>query len=112
MRFLNLVRCGEEDPAKTDIHHKTPIGVGISISRYLNNRFSLQTGLTYSYLRSEWSTNNTYHIENDQRLHFIGIPLSLTYKIAEWNRFMFYASAGGMAEVNVAGKRENEIILG
>ena len=79
----------KKDPAKTDIHHKTPIGVGISISRYLNNRFSLQTGLTYSYLRSEWSTNNTYHIENDQRLHFIGIPLSLTYKIAEWNRFMF-----------------------
>ena len=83
--------------------------MGISISRYLNNRFSLQTGLTYSYLRSEWSTNNTYHIENDQRLHFIGIPLSLTYKIAEWNRFMFYASAGGMAEVNVAGKRRMKL---
>ena len=101
---LNSFDAEKKDPAKTDIHHKTPIGVGISISRYLNNRFSLQTGLTYSYLRSEWSTNNTYHIENDQRLHFIGIPLSLTYKIAEWNRFMFYASAGGMAEVNVAGK--------
>mgnify|MGYP000438227394 CR=1 FL=1 len=69
----------------------------------------MQTGLTYSYLRSEWSTNNTYHIENDQRLHFIGIPLSLTYKIAEWNRFMFYASAGGMAEVNVAGKRRMKL---
>ena len=73
---LNSFDAEKKDPAKTDIHHKTPIGVGISISRYLNNRFSLQTGLTYSYLRSEWSTNNTYHIENDQRLHFIGIPLS------------------------------------
>lgn len=106
---LNSFDAEKKDPAKTDIHHKTPIGVGISISRYLNNRFSLQTGLTYSYLRSEWSTNNTYHIENDQRLHFIGIPLSLTYKIAEWNRFMFYASAGGMAEVNVAGKRRMKL---
>lgn len=91
-------------PAKTNIHHKTPIGIGISVSRYLNDRFSLQTGLNYSYLRSEWTTNNTYHMENDQRLHFLGIPLSITYKIAEWNRFMFYASAGGMVEVNVAGK--------
>ena len=106
---LNSFDAEKKDPAKTDIHHKTPIGVGISISRYLNNRFSLQTGLTYSYLRSEWSTNNTYHIENDQRLHFIGIPLSLTYKIAEWNRFMFYASAGGMAEMNVAGKRRMKL---
>lgn len=106
---LNAFDAERKDPAKTDIHHKTPIGVGISLSRYLNNRFSLQTGLTYSYLRSEWSTNNTYHIENDQRLHFIGIPLSLTYKIAEWNRFMFYTSAGGMTEVNVAGKRRMKL---
>ena len=106
---LNAFDAEKKEPAKTDIYHKTPIGLGISISRYLNNRFSLQTGLTYSYLRSEWSTNNTYHIENDQRLHFIGIPLSLTYKIAEWNRFMFYASAGGMAEVNVAGKRRMKL---
>lgn len=106
---LNSFDTEKKDPAKTDIHHKTPIGVGISVSRYLNNRFSLQTGLTYSYLRSEWSTNNTYHIENDQRLHFIGIPLSLTYKIAEWNRFMVYASAGGMTEVNVAGKRRMKL---
>lgn len=115
LTFLNAVE--EKSPEKTDIHHKTPIGLGLSISRYLNDRFALQTGLTYSYLRSEWSTSGTYHIENDQRLHFVGIPLSLTYKIAEWNRFLFYASTGGMAEVNVAGKRrmklfsdDNEII--
>ena len=41
---LNSFDAEKKDPAKTDIHHKTPIGVGISISRYLNNRFSLQTG--------------------------------------------------------------------
>lgn len=36
---LNSFDAEKKDPAKTDIHHKTPIGVGISISRYLNNRF-------------------------------------------------------------------------
>lgn len=35
---LNSFDAEKKDPAKTDIHHKTPIGVGISISRYLNNR--------------------------------------------------------------------------
>lgn len=114
LTYLNAV---ETKPEETDIEHKTPIGLGISISRYLNSRFALQTGLTYSYLRSEWTTGGTYHVENDQRLHFIGIPLSLTFKIAEWNRLMFYASAGAMTEVNVAGKRrmklfsdDNEIV--
>lgn len=106
---LNAFNAERKEPAKTDVKHKTPIGFGFTVSRYLNDRFSIQTGLTYSYLRSEWSTNNTYHIENDQRLHFIGIPLSVTYKIAEWNKFMFYASAGGMTEVNVAGKRRMKL---
>ena len=106
---LNALDASMADPAETDIRHKTPIGFGVSVSRYLNERLSLQTGLTYSFLRSEWSTNNTYHIDNDQRLHFLGIPLSVVYKIAEWNRFMFYASAGGMAEVNVAGKRRMKL---
>lgn len=100
----------QEELPKTDIKHKTPISFGFAVSRFLNDRFALQTGLTYTYLRSDWKTNGTFSGETKQGLHFIGVPLSLTYKIAEWNRFNFYASAGGMAEVNVAGRRITRFI--
>lgn len=106
---MNTWGATQEASPKTDILHHTPINFGISVSRQLSNRFYLQTGLNYSYLRSEWATNGTYHIETDQRLHFLGLPLSIAYRIAEWNRFLFYASAGGMAEVNVAGKRQSQL---
>ena len=106
---MNTWGAAQEDSPKTDIRHHTPISFGFSVSRQLSNRFYLQTGLNYSYLRSEWTTNGTYHIETDQRLHFLGLPLSIAYRIAEWNRFLFYASAGGMAEVNVAGKRQSQL---
>ncbi len=106
---MNTWGATQEASPKTDIQHHTPINFGISVSRQLSNRFYLQTGLNYSYLRSEWATNGTYHIETDQRLHFLGLPLSIAYRIAEWNRFLFYASAGGMAEVNVAGKRQSQL---
>ncbi|MGM9798321.1 MAG: porin family protein [Parabacteroides sp.] len=106
---MNTWGATQEDSPKTDIRHHTPISFGFSVSRQLSNRFYLQTGLNYSYLRSEWTTNGTYHIETDQRLHFLGLPLSIAYRIAEWNRFLFYASAGGMAEVNVAGKRQSQL---
>ena len=106
---MNTWGATQEASPKTDIRHHTPISFGLSVSRQLSNRFYLQTGLNYSYLRSEWSTNGTYHIETDQRLHFLGIPLSIAYRIAEWNRFQFYASAGGMAEVNVAGKQRSQL---
>lgn len=107
--MMNAVSFNDDELPKTDIHHKMPVSFGLSVSRYLNNRFSLQTGLTYSFLSSDWKTNGDYHGKTRQKLHFIGIPLSLSYKIAEWNRFNFYASAGAMTEVNVAGKRRTQL---
>ncbi len=95
---------------KTNIRHKTPVSVGMSVSYALNDRFSLLSGLTYSMLRSDWETNGQYHGETVRKLHFIGLPLSVAYKIAEWNNFHFYAAAGGMTEVNVAGRVNSKIM--
>lgn len=108
LEMMNAVSFRDDELPKTDVNHKMPVSFGFSVSRYLNDRFSLQTGLTYSFLSSEWKTNGEYHSKTNQKLHFIGIPLALSYKIAEWNRFNFYAAAGAMAEVNVAGKRKTQ----
>ncbi len=103
--YLSLMNASSfEQLPKTNVKHKMPLSFGLSASRYLTDRWSLQAGLSYSYLVSEWTTNKTYRAESEQRLHFLGIPVAVTYKIAEWNRFMFYASAGGQVELNVAGK--------
>lgn len=110
--FLNASSFENTYP-KTNIHHKTPISFGLSVSRYLNNRFALIMGLNYSYLSSSWDVDApVYYTETAQKLHFIGIPVSLSYKIAEWNRFQLYAAAGVMTEVNVAGKLITEKFSG
>lgn len=56
-------------------------------------------------------TGAIYHGETKQKLHFIGIPLFLSYKIAEWKRIQFYAAAGAMTEINVAGKLNAKIFV-
>ncbi|MDR2776284.1 MAG: PorT family protein [Tannerella sp.] len=96
------------------IKHKTPISVGLGVSYYLNNRWSLQSGVTSTILRSEWSSGNiTGDLEESrQNLYYIGIPLSVSYKIAEWKRFQLYASTGGMCEFNVAGIFKETITSG
>jgi hypothetical protein len=105
---VNSFSQGSNIP-KTDIKHKIPISFGLGASYALTDRWSLNTGLKYSYLVSEWKTNGRYNSETTQKLHYLGVPLSISYKIAEWNNFKLYASAGGTAEVNVAGKLENTI---
>lgn len=107
---LNSPYFNNQSP-KTNIRHKTPVSVGLGVSYSLNDRFSLQSGLNYTLLSSEWETGAIYHGETKQKLHFIGIPLSLSYKIAEWRRIQFYAAAGGMTEVNVAGKLNAKIFV-
>lgn len=102
----------DKEAPRTNIDHKTPVTVGMGVSYYLNDRFSLQSGLNYTFLSSEWETNGEYHNETKQKLHFIGIPLSLSYKIAEWKRVQFYAAAGVMAEINVAGKLNTKTFKG
>ena len=109
MLMNNVASPMQSSTPKTDIKHHRPISFGLGIGRALNDRFSLQSGLVYSFMSSDWQTNGTYHAETNQKLHFIGIPLSISYKIAEWNKFVAYASAGGMGEINIAGKMKNTL---
>lgn len=97
--------------SKTNIRHKTPVSLGLGIGYSLNDRFSLQSGLNYTFLSSEWDTEGVYRGETKQKLHFIGLPFSLSYKIAEWKRIRFYAAAGAMTEVNVAGKQVAKVFV-
>ncbi|MDR3267578.1 MAG: PorT family protein [Tannerella sp.] len=89
---------------KQDISHKYPLSFGLGAGYALNDRWTVQSGLTYTMLTSEWTTLAKYLGKSKQQLHFIGIPLGMSYKIAEWNRFHFYASTGVMTEWNVGGQ--------
>ncbi len=100
-----------EIPSSAKMEHKTPISVGLGVGYNLNERWSLQSGLVYTLLRSELEYSQTPEsfITWKQNLHYVGIPLSVSYKIAEWNKFLVYASAGGMCELNVSGKLKKTI---
>ncbi|MGL5562250.1 MAG: porin family protein, partial [Tannerellaceae bacterium] len=102
LALMNAATFSNETP-RSEIDHHTPISVGLSVSRRLSDRLALQSGAVYTYLASDWKTNGVHNTETKQSLHFIGIPVSFVYKIAEWNRLQFYASAGGMCEFNVKG---------
>ena len=86
-----------------DVSHKQPISLGIGVGYALDNRWTLQSGLVYTLLTSEWRSSLSFQSKSKQQLHFVGIPLGISYKIAEWNKIHFYANAGGMVEWNMGG---------
>ena len=84
--------------------HHIPIRLGISLRYYLNERWNLQSGLTYSYLASDLSYRGPTPYETKQKLHYIGIPLQVGVRIWKSERFRGYLSAGGQVEKLVSGK--------
>ena len=91
------------------VHHKQPISFGLSVRKNLPKNFSLETGLTYTYLASEIEFTDGSQ-QFDQKLHYIGIPLRANWNFVNKQSFIIYLSGGGMIEKcvygTVAGEKE------
>ena len=85
------------------LQHRMPLNVGLSLSVPLGERLALTTGLNYSYLYSSSEQSfsaGTAHITRE--LHYIGVPVGLTYTFYRAGGFGFYVQGGGMVEKGVA----------
>ncbi len=91
---------------KNERHHR-PVRVSLSVSRRFAPRWSLQSGLTYSYLRSEFTTQQgNLTSDTSQKLHYLGIPVTVSYSVWNTRKLNVYATGGGMAELLVKGSAQ------
>ena len=90
------------EPLVETKHHERPLTIRLSLSRQISNRWSLATGLNYSYMKSTFeSGNENTSIHRTQRLQYIGIPLKFDYRIAGNNRWSLYTTGG--IELDISG---------
>ena len=94
-----------ETPIKAS--HHLPIRFGLKIGYQLSERWALQTGITYTYLYSEFTLVNRQQPAIEQRLHYVGIPLGISYQIWKNSYFRLYASAGATAEKVVKNSQKS-----
>ena len=89
-----------ENPMDTmRIDHRQPVRFGLSLRYRLDDRWSVESGLSYTCLSSDITTivaDKTTVTE--QRLNYIGLPLNVSYDLWKNRRFGLYVSAGGMIE--------------
>lgn len=84
--------------------HHQPVKVGFSVRVPLGHRWSLQTGLNYAYLKSDFEdSSNSNSITGSQTLHYIGVPIGVSYDVWSNRRLNVYATAGGEMEKLVKG---------
>lgn len=88
-------------------HHYHPMSFGLSVGYNLTPRLTLTTGMVYTYASSDFTSSAAGDdIVETQRLHYIGVPLNLKYKVWGNSAVHTYATAGCQADFNVSAKMQ------
>lgn len=110
--MLGILLFNQGKDIETDINHRLPVRAGISFVYNINDRLGIESGVSYTNLTSDIRKGSeSNYIDGEQRLHYIGIPLNLKYRLFSWHRFEVYASAGALAEKCVSAKLKQNFIL-
>lgn len=94
-------------------HHDKPITLGLAVNKNIGKHWSLETGLQYSYLKSYFTLGTgNYHVDKEQKLHYIGIPIKLSYQFMAYKRLSAYGSAGASIQIPLSGKTYADYVIG
>lgn len=108
----SMPALAQDNPTTTSSHHSQPITIAMTIGYRLNRHWSLSTGLSYSYHKSEFSASgDNYSSLTTRRLHYIGVPVAASYTLWSNRHLSVYATAGGSIEKAVAGKADTRTIV-
>ena len=78
--------------------HRLPVTLGLSVHYQLNARLALLTGINYTYLYSEFSTPLYPNIYREQKLHYLGVSVGLSWLFWKTSGFSFYLSGSAMLQ--------------
>ena len=89
--------------------HHQPISVGMQVGFHLLPKLKLSTGLVYTKVSSDFisGVSDTGTVST-QDLHYIGIPLNLSYSVWEYKGLHTYVTAGGEGAVNIKNHTETD----
>lgn len=91
------------------VKHHFPVSVGLQVGFGINDRLRVNTGVVYTRTSSDF-INSSYNSSQvtTQTLHYVGIPINVSYDFWKTNRFKTYVTAGGEGDVNVKNHTESD----
>jgi hypothetical protein len=95
--------CSEEDEACRaedfeEVSCDVPVSFSLTTHTPLTGRFSLETGLACTFLSNALRHSRFGKVEEETRLYYLGIPVSISGDCFSSGKWTFYLSAGGMVE--------------
>ena len=94
-------------------HHDVPITFSFSLSKQIAKRWSLETGLQYSLLKSRFQMGeNGFSVSTRQQAHYLGVPFRVAYNLLAYRNLSAYSSLGVTLHIPLAGSRQTQYNVG
>lgn len=83
-------------------HHHLPFSISMALQHRLNDRWGIESGLSYTHLSSQFVAGESQagYVEN-QKIHYLGIPLKISYNWLNTKHWNIYSSTGATFELPV-----------
>lgn len=108
--LLDIAKSNSGDIIERERHDR-PITLGLTVAGRLGGKWSMETGLQYTLLKSSFVTGSgSSHIRETQKLHYVGVPFRLSYRMAEYKRLSVYGSFGVTLNIPVSGRRQRSFV--
>ena len=112
MEYLAFSNADKDLQPLTNTTYAQPVQVGLSVGYALDERWGLNTGMVYTRLKSTLTSGSDLSFfTNDQRLDYLGVPISLTYIFLRHRNLRLYASGGCMVEFGVGGNVDVAVVV-
>lgn len=102
---------GHTDTEKqtTSVHHLMPITLGVRFSKDVSERWTMETGVQYSLLRTSITkTNGSWSNTEDIKAHFLSLPIAAKYRFLQWKKANAYALGGMSIDIPVGASTSEE----
>lgn len=91
--------------------HDKPITLGLALTKSLGKNWSIESGLQYSLLKSNFTMGEgAYYIQRTQKVHYLGLPFRLSYKWLRSKRWSVYSSAGVLLNIPLVGEAKERYV--
>ena len=111
--LLGIMYLNRGVETERKVTHHAPIRMGLSFTYQINDRWSIEGGVTYAMVTSDIHEGSiANYIDEHQKLHYIGVPLGVSYRAFSWKNLDLYLSSDVLAEQCVSGQTTRNYILG
>lgn len=93
-------------------YHDVPLSFSMLFRKAITRKWSLETGLQYSMLKSKFTMGaNGYSVVDEQRIHYLGVPLKMSYNWIDYRHLSVYSSFGVTMQIPVYGEIDSNYLV-